>query len=166
MLLSRLLVPSAVVLMFFCLACRSTHIYLVRHGEKSAPSGNVPLSGEGMQRAETLKDSLAGKKISGVFTTYTIRTAHTALPTARAAGLDTITYNSGDSLLRVLMGRKGKNYLVVGHSNTVPQMLRAVGLQPGFEGNIPDQQYDNLFEIIVKKNETKLLVKKYGLRNE
>lgn len=157
---------SLAVLAMLCSCQSATHIYLVRHGEKSAPSGNVPLSGEGMQRAETLKDSLAGKKISGVFTTYTIRTAQTAQPTARAAGLDTTTYASGDSLLRVLLGRKGKNYLVVGHSNTVPQMLRAVGLQPGFEGNIPDQQYDNLFEIIVKKNETKLLVKKYGLRNE
>ncbi len=157
---------SLAVLAMLCSCQSATHIYLVRHGEKSAPSGNVPLSGEGLQRAETLKDSLAGKKISGVFTTYTIRTAQTALPTARAAGLDTTTYASGDSLLRVLMGRKGKSYLVVGHSNTVPQMIRAVGLQPGFEGNIPDQQYDNLFEIIVKKNETKLLVKKYGLRNE
>lgn len=149
------------------LGCTSTTtIYVVRHGEKSAPSGNVPLSGDGLQRAETLKDSLAGKRMHGVYTTYTIRTAQTAMPSAIAAGLDTTTYASGDSLLRVLIGKRGKNYLVVGHSNTVPQMIRAIGLQPGFEGNIPDQQYDNLFEITVKKNETKLLVKKYGLRNE
>jgi phosphohistidine phosphatase SixA len=155
------------VLGFGMVGCKSTTtIYLVRHAEKSAPAGNVPLSGDGLQRAETLKDSLAGKKISAVYTTHTIRTAQTALPTARAAGLDTTVYNSGDSLLRVLMGRKGKNYLVVGHSNTVPQMLRAIGLQPGFDGNIPDQQYDNLFEVTVKKKETKLLVKKYGLRND
>jgi phosphohistidine phosphatase SixA len=150
------------VLAMLCSCQSATHIYLVRHAEKSAPSGNVPLSSAGLQRAEALKDSLAGKKLSGVFTTFTIRTAQTA----RAAGLDTTTYARGDSLLRVLMGRKGKSYLVVGHSNTVPQMIRAVGLQPGFDSDIPDWQYDNLLEIVVKKNETKLLVKKYGRRSE
>lgn len=160
------LLPMA-VLALLCSCQSATHIYLVRHGEKSAPSGNVPLSGDGLQRAETLKDSLAGKKISAVFTTYTIRTAQTALPTARAAGLDTITYANGDSLLRVLTGRKGKNYLVVGHSNTVPQMIRAVGLTLSFEGNIPDNQYDNLFIITVKKGKQPTLqATKFGLRSE
>ncbi len=123
-------------LVFLLLGCQATtRIFIVRHGEKSAPSGNVPLSGEGLQRAETY------------------------------FGLDTMTYANGDSLMKVLIGRRGKNYLVVGHSNTVPQMIRAIGLQPGFEGNIPDGQYDNLFEITVKRKETQLLVKKYGLRN-
>jgi phosphohistidine phosphatase SixA len=151
---------AAAVLITAC--SNTTNIYVVRHAEKSAPSGDVVLSGDGLMRAETLKDSLKNKKIAEVFTTPFKRTTQTAMPTAIHFGLDTTTYSNGDSLLQKLIAKKKKNYLVVGHSNSVPQMLRAIGLNPGFEGSIPDNQYDNLFIITAQKGKLSLQAKKYG----
>ena len=139
------------------------HIYIVRHGEKVAPSGDVALSGEGLQRAETLKDSLVNKKIVAVYSTPYKRTQQTAAPTAIHFNKEIITYNNGDSLLQALVRKPRGNVLIAGHSNTVPNMLRAVGLTLPFEGNIPDKEYDNLYEVQVKKGKATLVAKKYGM---
>lgn len=151
------------------LSCKSTtHIYVVRHAEKSAPSGDVPLSGEGLQRAEDLKERLKDQKIAAVYSTNTKRTQQTAGTTAAHFNTDIKLYNNGDSLMKALITVKRKNTLVVGHSNTVPQMLRAVGLNPGFEGNIPDNQYDNLFEVTIKHGKNgglSLKQEKFGTRS-
>jgi broad specificity phosphatase PhoE len=145
-------------------ACSSTtHIYIVRHAEKSAPSGDVALSGDGLARAATLRDSLKSKHIDAVFTTPYKRTTQTAMPTATQFGLDTTTYNNGDSLLAKLAAKKKRNYLVVGHSNTVPQMIRSVGLTTSFSGNIPDEVYDFLFVVKVKNGKKSLKEGKYGV---
>lgn len=166
----RKLFPAPVslllVMVIWLSACTSTStIYVVRHGEKSAPSGDVPLSGEGLQRAEDLKERLKDKKIAAVYSTNTKRTQQTAAPTASFFNTSTVVYSNGDSLIKALITVKRKNALVVGHSNTVPQMLRSIGLNPGFEGNIPDNQYDNFFEVTVKhgkKGGVSLKPQKYG----
>lgn len=148
-------------------ACsNSSHIYIVRHGEKVAPSGDVALSGEGLQRAETLKDSLVNKKIVAVYSTPYKRTQQTAAPTAIYFNKDIITYGNGDSLLQALVRKPKGNVLITGHSNTVPNMLRAVGLALPFEGNIPDKEYDNLYEVQVKKGKATLVAKKYGMPSQ
>jgi phosphohistidine phosphatase SixA len=134
----------------FSSCTHTSTIYVVRHGEKVSPSGDVALSGDGLQRAETLKDSLMNKKITAVYSTNFKRTQQTAGPTATHFGKPIITYNNGDSLMQVLVNKKNARTLVTGHSNTVPNMLRAVGLQTSFSGNIPDNQYDNLFIVTVK----------------
>jgi phosphohistidine phosphatase SixA len=155
------------VLILLAAGCRSgTAIYVVRHAEKAAPSGDVPLSGDGLQRAEDLKNVLQDKNISAVYSTAFERTKQTAWPMAQLINKPVEFYNNGDSLLKVLTRRKGKNFLVVGHSYTVPQIIRSIGLQPGFEGDIPDNQYDNLFKITVSKKETSVVVTKYGVRSE
>jgi phosphohistidine phosphatase SixA len=147
-------------------SCSSTStIYIVRHGEKVAPSGDVALSAEGLQRAEILKDSLVNKKINAVYSTNFKRTQQTATPTATHFGTAIMTYSNADSLMKVLVNRKHANTLVTGHSNTVPNMLRAVGLQVSFLGNIPDNQYDNFFIVTIKwKGEKTVTLReaKYG----
>ena len=59
-------------------------------------------------------------------------------------------YKNGDSLALKLLTQKHKRFLICGHSNTVPQLIKAVGLNSGIEGNIADNDFDNLF-IITKK---------------
>lgn len=160
------LLPFVFCTSFLLVSCHSTtRIFVVRHAEKSAPSGDVPLSGEGLQRAEDLKERLKDKKIAYVYSTNTKRTQQTAAPTAAHFNTNTMVYSNADSLMKTLIAVKKKNALVVGHSNTVPQMLRAIGLNPGFEGNIPDNQYDNFFEVTVKhgkKGGLSLKPQKYG----
>ena len=142
-------------------ACSSTTIYLVRHAEKSAPSGDVPLSGDGLERAQTLADSMRNK-LNAVYTTNTKRTQQTAGPSASKYSLTPIVYANGDSLLQNLVTKSGR-YLVVGHSNTVPQMLRSLNLTTSFDGNIPDAVYSYLFVVRKKGNHAATLEeKRYG----
>jgi len=77
-----------------------------------------------------------------------------------------VLYVNADSLMQKLLLQKNKGYLITGHSNTVLQMIRKVGLSPSVTGNIPDDDFDNLF-IITKKwrlGKTKLTLtqKTYG----
>jgi hypothetical protein len=75
----------------------------------------------------------------------------------QAAGSNTLI----DSLAHI----KGKTFAIAGHSNTVPGMLRHIGLQPTMQ-EIPDSIYNLLFVVrIVWKNgkrQMTLMEKTYG----
>ncbi|MEO7309444.1 MAG: histidine phosphatase family protein [Chitinophagaceae bacterium] len=145
-------------------SCATTKIYIVRHGDKASSAPNSDLKNpEGFTRARVLRDSLSGVGINGVYSTNVLRTIHTAEPAAVANSLPVVFYNNADSLIDALSTQKKKHFLVVGHSNTVPQMLRHIGLDPGFTGNIDDGDFDNLFVVIIKwsgGSVSKTLVKK------
>jgi broad specificity phosphatase PhoE len=66
-----------------------------------------------------------------------------------ALPVTTYAPNGGDALLDSLIKQKNRRFLVVGHSNTIPAMLRHIGLTPSME-NIPDNDYDNLFVVKLK----------------
>jgi broad specificity phosphatase PhoE len=137
-------------------SCSST-IYVVRHAEKQAADGNAmmnnnpDLSADGQKRAEALATFLAGKKITAVYATPYKRTQQTAAPTASLKALPVKIYNpnQGNQLIDSLAHLKRKGYLVVGHSNTVPAMLRHIGLNPGMQ-DIPESDFDNLFTVRIR----------------
>ena len=136
----------------FFISC-TTKIYIVRHAEKNGTASNADLkSPEGFTRANVLKDSLSQVSLSSIFSTNTPRTIHTAEPTANNKNLRVIIYNNADSLIDKLLLKKHKTFLIVGHSNTIPNTIRHLGLDPGFTVNIPDNDFDNLFIIIKKWN--------------
>ncbi len=162
----------AIMAMFFLLsACSSTTIYVVRHAEKAPPdatTGNdVNLSAAGQQRAIALKQTLQAENMAAVFATQFRRTQQTVKPLADAKTLPVIIYqaNTGNALLDSLAQIKGKKYLVAGHSNTVPAMVRSLGLQTSFSGDIQENDYDNLFVIKISwgsKRSIRLTEKTYG----
>jgi len=138
----------------FTMTSCSTTIYLVRHGEKAAADGTMmtsdpALSTAGQQRAAALKDSLAAKHLSQIFATEFKRTQQTVQPTAEAKTLTTTIYKAAksDSLILALTNHKGKNYLVAGHSNTVPAMLRKIGFTVS---DIPETDFDNFFTVKIR----------------
>lgn len=156
----------------FFVACSSNRIYIVRHAEKSVSPANDPdLTPEGKARAEALEKLLRKKDIQAIHSTNTRRTRQTAEPLALATGLPIQTYTN-DSLLQFLyrVVDSEKNTLIVGHSNTVPRMLRELSL-PATIQSIPDNDYDNLFVIIVKSKsgpagyELKLKERTYGKKS-
>ena len=55
-----------------------------------------------------------------------------------------------------------KNILIIGHSNTLPAIIRKAGITGFTLKEIPDNQYDNLFIVKQRKNKTLLQSKKYG----
>lgn len=130
-------------------SCKST-FYMVRHGEKVDNSANPPLSTLGQERAEDLKIELASKGITEIYSTNYLRTKNTAKPFANSKGLTTKIYaaSPADSM-RVFIERlkqmKGKNVLVVGHSNTTKYVVNGLFERDTLRADIPDNDFDNLY---------------------
>lgn len=134
-------------------SCYTSYYYVVRHAEKaSTPADNPPLTAAGQQRAIALCDSLRNKNVKRIFVSQYLRTQQTAQPSASLLQVTPTQYNASqpvDSLAK-LKGIGGQNVLVVGHSNTVPQLiLKLTGVNIG---QIPDNDFDNFYVIKRVKN--------------
>lgn len=120
-------------------------IYVVRHAEKAEgwpqqPEADSfwPLSPAGERRAQALATRLGEAGIGAVYTSATTRAIATALPLVNAREIP-LTIDDA-SIHREDMGRffdrlrqqhaSARALLVVGHSNTVPQLLATLGAAP------------------------------------
>ena len=56
----------------------------------------------------------------------------------------------------------GKVILVIGHSNTIPVIIKKLGVKNQPIPDIPDNKFDNLFIVKIKKGQLILSTKKYG----
>jgi phosphohistidine phosphatase SixA len=158
--------------LLFCLlltSCSQT-FYIVRHAEKEVASASgtmmsndPPLSDPGKQRAEALKGTLKGKKIGYIFSTNTIRTRSTAEPLRARLNLTTETYQPlpDQSFIDRLLSLK-KNVLLVGHSNTVDDVVNKLCGSIKIPADLPDTAYDNLFVIRKKGKRLVFENRKYG----
>ncbi len=116
-------------------AAAPTTIYVFRHAERASEEDrDSPLSESGWTRAEALADALAGAGIEAIYTTQYRRTRETARPLAERVGLQVRpdTTRGGvdparDLARRVLAAHAGGTVLIVGHSNTVPAIVHALG---------------------------------------
>ena len=133
------------------ISCNVTHIYVVRHAEKSADvKVDPPLTKEGEERADELARILKGRKIAKIYSTETTRTKSTAMPLAVQQNLP-IQYYSNDTLPKFLFRLldSAENTLIVGHSNTVLKILAELELSPT-KKEIADLEYDNLFIVSLR----------------
>ena len=164
-----------------------TTVYVVRHAEK-AKGDNPPLTEAGQARAASLVDVLRDIDLDAVFTTDLCRTAQTVDATAHAARLPLQTVHVADvqlsecvpqltarltplapsddpertlvTALRALP--PGSHALVAGHSNTIPSLLTALGVEPlcpetyplDEQGRcwLPHHAFDNLFVVSVPES--------------
>jgi broad specificity phosphatase PhoE len=130
-------------------------VFLVRHAERAdagmaaakMAGADPELSDAGKARAAALAALLKDAKITAIFTTQYKRTRDTAQPLATATGVAAATIDSKDTaaLIDRLKASAG-NVLVVGHSNTVPEIIKALGIGEPVE--IAEDQFDNLFVVI------------------
>ena len=141
-----------------------TMIIVVRHAEKSTDDSKDPgLSEQGIARANKLAAVLKDVNLKAVYATQYRRTQHTGLPSATQAGLqlevrpankeNTKTYAS-DLLKEILKKHRGATVLIVGHSNTVPEIvnyLSKVDVTP-----IGENEFDRLY-VITLGTKTRLL---------
>ena len=98
----------------------TTTIYVIRHAEKAANSGDTPLSNEGHARAAKLVHVLADETISSVFATQALRTQQTAAPIATAVGVTVQAYDSEQALAdEIKNNHSGECVLVVGHLSLI-----------------------------------------------
>lgn len=127
-------------------------VILVRHAERAAaPAGDPVLTEAGTQRALDLAAALAGARVTSIITTQLQRTQLTARPLAEANGLTPIVVRAGgptqahvDSVAATVRSRPaGDVVLVVGHSNTIPAIVAALG-GPKLP-DLCDAQYSHVF---------------------
>lgn len=134
----------------------STVVILVRHAERAALAGNndPPLTEAGEARARALAQALEGRQVHAVIATERQRTQLTARPLAQARGLtpEIVSLQSGrahvDSVAAAVRRHAGHTVLVVGHSNTVPGIIRALG-GPRMP-DLCDGEYSNLYVLVLK----------------
>lgn len=124
-------------------------VYLVRHAEKADDGTNdPPLAVAGQIRVWILRALLADADLTHVHTTDTKRTRETAAPVAEAAGLEAMLYDprQPDDVAAEISATPGR-HLVVGHSNTTPQLTAALGGDPS--GPIQELEYDRLYIVTI-----------------
>lgn len=152
----RLFYYSLVVL--FLISCKSTTYYIVRHAEKEggntlSMTADPPLSAEGEKQAIDLKNYLQNKNIKTIYSTNYARTISTAEPTRQLYGVNLKTYDPrrNDLLVEELKKITNGNVLVVGHSNTVDDLVN--GLTGTSEmTDLADSEYGNVFIVTKKGN--------------
>jgi phosphohistidine phosphatase SixA len=90
---------------------------------------------------------LRSADIRYVFTTEYLRTRQTAAPTAQAQRLEVVAVSSKDPEAVITQARQAKgNVLIVGHSNTIPDLLKRLGVKD--TTTIADTEYDSLFIVV------------------
>src|SRR3954468_25018458 len=125
-------------------------VFIVRHAEKASAGGKDPdLSSEGQKRADALAHILKDSQITSVFVTEFKRTQQTAAPTARAAqvGPTVVPANDIGALVQKLRASNG-NALVVGHGNTIPDLVKALGIATPV--SIPEDDYTEIFAVLLR----------------
>src|SRR5205814_8429643 len=119
-------------------------VVIVRHAEKAANGGNDPdLSSAGRARAEALARILKDSGITAIFTSEFKRTRETAAPTATSAHVAPTAVAAKDTAALVAkLHQLNGNALVVGHGDTIPNIIKALGIDRPI--NIPDDDYSEL----------------------
>ncbi|MES2522868.1 MAG: histidine phosphatase family protein [Gemmatimonadota bacterium] len=109
-------------------------VVLVRHGEKAPePAADPVLSAAGQERAKALLEAMSGTQPTAVIVSATTRTASTAAPLAAKFGITPKTISLGggtpthvQAVADAVRASRGV-VVVVGHSNTIPAIVKALG---------------------------------------
>lgn len=130
-------------------------VIVVRHAERADDGGakdsasgkpaDPPLAVAGAARAERLAAMLAEAGVKAIYATEFKRTQETAKPLAARLGLaiQTIPARETEALAARLRSAHAQEVVVViGHSNTVPAILEALG---GPKVTMSDDEYDALY---------------------
>lgn len=143
---------AAAVLLAVAVPARAQKaVFLVRHAEKVDESTDPVLSAAGAARAQALAGILRTAGVTAIYVTQYRRTALTAAPLAAAVGRKPVVVQSDERRQLVdRMRRENANdvVLVVGHSDSVPELLGLLGHRDPV--TIGHAEYDNLFLAVPK----------------
>jgi broad specificity phosphatase PhoE len=106
------------------------------------------LSAAGQARAERLAQMLADAGITAIYATEFRRTQDTGQPLGAKLGVPVRPMPAKDTagLVAKLKADHAKDVvLVIGHSNTVPDVIKALG---GAAVTVGDTEYDSLFIVV------------------
>jgi broad specificity phosphatase PhoE len=141
-----------------------TTVILIRHADRTTSTNtNPPLNTKGKKRAQKLIHVLGKSGIEALYHSHAIRSAQTAQPLA--AHLPGVAIKQIDEASEIkndiLANHAGKVVLVIGHSNTVPDLINQ--LSGGHLPVINDHEFDNLFIVtILSTGKSSVTSLKYG----
>ncbi|MBX3594010.1 phosphoglycerate mutase family protein [Sphingomonas sp.] len=125
---ARLAALAALLLAAIPAVARDAPIYVVRHFDTPAGARDPDLLPRGTRRADRLATWFRGKKLTAIFVSDFRRTRQTVAPLATKRGIDVQTYDPRDTPGIVARARAaGGPVLIVGHSNTVPDIVAQLG---------------------------------------
>lgn len=144
------LAVAAGVVAFAAPALAQRAVFVVRHAEKASQTDKDPeLSLYGEDRAIALTRLVRGTKVDAVFVTELRRTRDTAAPLCRQRALRPTVIKAADTqalLSQVRALPKDAIAVVVGHSNTIPDILAGLGVKEKIE--IRDDEYGRVFVVV------------------
>lgn len=120
---------------------------LLRHAEKENFGTDPNLANAGKLRAEELKRLLVNVHIDNIYTTPYNRTRQTAGPLAESKGITVKEYIPAATQLfinTILAQNQGKVVVIVGHSNTISDMVKVLSNNT-LNVTISETQFDNIF---------------------
>ena len=137
----------------------STTVIVIRHAEKdvNVSPADPPLSAAGEARAELLAQMFGDAKALGhvdaIYVSPALRSRLTAAPLAARLGISETVAPADDprSLARrVVREHGGGRVLIVGHSDTVPQIVAALSANPRIP-EIGAQEYGTMYIVSVPR---------------
>jgi broad specificity phosphatase PhoE len=144
-------------------------IYIVRHAEKVTPGADPVLTDAGYKRAGDLMRKLRNQGIRKIYVTETRRSQLTADSLRIRLHIDTVHYIADNYDKLILSIRQhhdaGRNILIVAHSNTIPKIIRRLGVLNFPQTDIPDWQFDNLYVVTFPGGIAKVKKSKYGVES-
>lgn len=149
------------------LAPQTDAVFLVRHAEKTAEKTDPGLTDAGKARAAALAERLEGEGITHIHSSDYIRTRDTAAPLAAKLGLDVEIYDAKDlpAIAEELKATPGR-HLVVGHSNTTPQLTELLGGDGGTP-IVEATEYDRLYVVTMEEGQpVKSYLTRFGAKSE
>ncbi|PNQ72665.1 phosphoglycerate mutase [Hanstruepera neustonica] len=134
-----------------------TTFYLIRHAEKDrsdSSNKNPHLTEKGHERAQHWSNILKHVKFDAIYSTDFHRTRETAMPIANSNQLEIMIYNPRQLDIQALKNvNKGKNVLIVGHSNTTPSLVNKL-LDTHKYDDIDDDNNGQLFIVTMSESHT------------
>lgn len=154
-----------------------TTVFLIRHAERAdEPRQDPPLTEKGVARSQALARLLGNADVKAIYTSQFARTKLTAEPLAKQLGVTatSISLKSNPSNPRAIadestketvdkiMSHAGGSVLVVGHSNSIPDVIKMLG--GDVVPTIDEKKFDDLFVVTVYANgKAKVTHLKYGV---
>lgn len=142
-----------------------TVVVLARHADRLPGQKTDELAAAGVTRSQELLRVMEKAGVSAVIHSDTQRAAQTAAPLAKAIGVEPMVIPGKDIAAVAAEVRKhpGETVLIVGHSNTVPMIIAALG-GPQLP-DIGEAEFDDLFVLTLCRcnpRPARLLSLQYG----
>lgn len=140
-------------------------VFFSRHAEKaSTKDKDPPLTEHGANRALALAARLDAIPLRAIYATNYQRTQSTAKPTADAKSLAVSTYDAAQSsefVQNLFASSCDGPLLIVGHSNTLPIMLRAAGIEE-VAAEFDENLYGMLYIVTRQQGRVTVQIDRFG----